>query len=196
MNRGKKRLGNTKIVDLSSRQTQVEQVTRSERRGGELIKIALEMSSTELIRIRKSWTKVKRVEKNWEEVDRDESRWEELARSEKSREELRRGGKIWKELQRSLRTVEKSCEKNWKEPRPVRRAAKSREVVATVDKTGTRRGRTHRTELRRCEASLQLLWAKLVFPLTVKHSLLPETFLATGNFRASSTCISCMRVCI
>ena len=76
------------------------------------------------------------VEKSCEEpgrgeVKRIELRWEEMKKLER--------------LKRVVRRSEKSCD-------GLRRAVKSRKVVATVDKTETRRGRTHITELRGCEA--------------------------------------------
>ena len=130
--------------------------------------------------LRKRWDELSGGEKGWEELRRGGKRWEELRRAAKSWEqvgrgesrwdELRRGGKSWKELSwgGKRQTVKRIKKKEivWE------RAAKSLEVMATVQKTEARWGQIHKAEFRRCEASLQLLEANLVF-----HSY------GAGNFR-------------
>lgn len=144
MNRGRKRLGNTKMVDYSRLeigQPQVERVTKNQWRGGVYFKkIALEMSSTALRRIRKNWTEVRGAEKNWREVEGDKSHWEDLTKNGNREKKVERSGKKnknWKGLQKlkSLKIIANTGKKSWKESIFLRRVAKSRAIVARVDKS-------------------------------------------------------------
>jgi len=151
------------------------------------------MSSTELIRIRKSWTKVKRVETSWEELRRGGQRWESLRRVGKKWEVARRVEKRWKDLKRAAKIAENSWEKLWKELKRAETCEKGCEEP---------RSRCHgwqdwNEKRTYSQNRVEKMWG--FPPASMGKTCLSsysETFLATGNFRASSTCISCMRVCI